>query len=271
LLKEIMATFFENLWGSIFTPGATPTLLIATNVTFAALQITLAGLLALTYSIHFVALSAICGGLWWAINWFAAEIAQAEKAEQEAGRLRKRRTGLMDEKRDRDRDTTDYGDESTDTEVEGKNVGGVQIRGGPSKIQAVIDSANSTDEDFEGSRGVQTRGGPGKAQAVMDSAGTAHEQSLPHLSQVRIRGGPQKILGVMQSAKDAQVERDAAASGFQPPQVRGGPSKILGVLGMSQEEFEAKNSPDASGSQDTNKGETGSVSTDSEWEKVSDR
>src|ERR1700710_3152794 len=103
-----MATFFENLWGSIFTPGATPTLLVATNVTFAALQVTLAVLLALTYSIHFVALSTICGGLWWAINWFAAELALAEKAEQEAGRLRKRRTGIMEEKRERDRDTTDY-------------------------------------------------------------------------------------------------------------------------------------------------------------------
>jgi hypothetical protein len=266
-----MASFFENLWGSIFTPGATPTLLIATNVTFGALQFVLGALLVGTRSIHFVVLSALCAGLWWAINWFAAELALAEKAEQEAGRLRRRRTGMMEDKRERDTDYTAEDSTETETEVEGKSVGGIQIRGGPSKIQAVLDSANSADEDYEASRGVQVRGGPGKAQAVMDSAGIAQNESEGHVGHVRIRGGPQKILGVMKSAQDAQTERDATnASGFEAPQIRGGPNKILGVLGMSQEEFEAKSALGASGSQES-KAETGSVSTDSEWEKVSDR
>ncbi|KAF2996555.1 hypothetical protein G7054_g13688 [Neopestalotiopsis clavispora] len=81
-----MATFFEEMWNSIFTPGTTPTLLIATNVTFAALQLVLFGLLLATYSIHFVVLSFISGGLWAAINWFATELKkeQAKEADRKA-------------------------------------------------------------------------------------------------------------------------------------------------------------------------------------------
>lgn len=69
-----MSQFFQDLWESIFTPGPTPSLLIATNVTFAALQFVLAALLLATYSIHFIILSFLCAGLWWAINWFAREL-----------------------------------------------------------------------------------------------------------------------------------------------------------------------------------------------------
>jgi hypothetical protein len=78
-----MADFLPNLWESVFVSGATPTLLLATNVTFALLQVVLVLLLAATYSIHFAVLSVICGGLWWSINWFAAEVA-AVRAEEEA-------------------------------------------------------------------------------------------------------------------------------------------------------------------------------------------
>ncbi|KAK8049470.1 hypothetical protein PG994_011200 [Apiospora phragmitis] len=79
-----MASFIEELWGSIFTPGTTPTLLIATNATFAALQLVLFGLLVGTHSIHFVVLSVICGGLWWSINWFAVELKKEQAREAEA-------------------------------------------------------------------------------------------------------------------------------------------------------------------------------------------
>ncbi|GAB7353865.1 hypothetical protein MBLNU459_g4224t1 [Dothideomycetes sp. NU459] len=85
-----MAEFLTNLWEGVFTPGPTPTLLLATNATFALLQLTLAGLLFATFSIHFVVLSALCGGLWAAINWFAAELAAAAEKEDEAERIRKR-------------------------------------------------------------------------------------------------------------------------------------------------------------------------------------
>ncbi|KAI0974415.1 ER protein Pkr1-domain-containing protein [Xylaria arbuscula] len=82
-----MAGFVEQLWESIFTPGPTPSLLIATNVTFAALQLVLLALLIATYSVHFVVLSFISGGLWWAINWFATEL-NAAKAREEAEKAR---------------------------------------------------------------------------------------------------------------------------------------------------------------------------------------
>ncbi|KAJ5521592.1 hypothetical protein N7527_005707 [Penicillium freii] len=77
-----MASFMEDLWSSIFTPGPTPTLLIATNVTFAALQLIFFALLLATYSLHFVALSIISAGLWWSINWFAAEVRLAQQAQE---------------------------------------------------------------------------------------------------------------------------------------------------------------------------------------------
>ncbi|EGZ76511.1 Pkr1-domain-containing protein [Neurospora tetrasperma FGSC 2509] len=84
-----MTSFVTNLWESIFTPGPTPTLLIATNVTFAALQLVLACLLFATWSIHFVILSALCGGLWGSINWFAAELKVHQIQEEEKARRAK--------------------------------------------------------------------------------------------------------------------------------------------------------------------------------------
>ncbi len=78
-----MSTFFQELFESIFTPGPTPSLLIATNVTFAALQVVLLGLLVATYSVHFIVLSGLCGGLWWSINWFARELSASQRREEE--------------------------------------------------------------------------------------------------------------------------------------------------------------------------------------------
>lgn len=76
-----MKTFVKDLWTSIFTPGPTPTLLFATNVSFAALQFVLFALLLATYSIHFIILSFLCGALWLSINWFAQEIRELQAAE----------------------------------------------------------------------------------------------------------------------------------------------------------------------------------------------
>ncbi|KAJ6188977.1 hypothetical protein N7519_003885 [Penicillium mononematosum] len=106
-----MASFMEDLWSSIFTPGPTPTLLIATNVTFAALQIIFFALLLATYSLHFVALSIISGGLWWAINWFAAEVRLAqqaqetEKEKQESGDTKTRKSPAVGESADSETET----------------------------------------------------------------------------------------------------------------------------------------------------------------------
>jgi hypothetical protein len=112
-----MADFLSNLWSSVFTPGTTPTLLVATNVTFGALQALLFGLLLATSSIHFAILSVLCAGLWWSINWFATELRAAQGKEDEAEKLRKRKKGESDWKsRGEVNDSAD--DEGEDTEVE---------------------------------------------------------------------------------------------------------------------------------------------------------
>ncbi|KAJ4341041.1 hypothetical protein N0V87_002080 [Didymella glomerata] len=110
--------FFEDLWESVFTPGPTPTLLIATNASFAALQLLFFALFIGTYSIHFVILSFLTGGLWYGINWFAKEIRIAQKAEEEAKRIRAERRGSQkDAAGDGDQADVDTGDE---TEVDAK-------------------------------------------------------------------------------------------------------------------------------------------------------
>lgn len=110
--------FFEDLWESIFTPGPTPTLLIATNASFAALQLLFLALFIGTYSIHFVILSFLTGGLWYGINWFAKEIRVAQKAEEEAKRIRAERRGSQkDTAGDGEQADIDTGD---DTEVDAK-------------------------------------------------------------------------------------------------------------------------------------------------------
>jgi len=83
-----MTAFIENLWTSIFTPGPTSTLLLATNVSFGALQTVLLALLVATYSIHFLVLSVLSAGLWWSINWFAVEVSAVRAAEEEEKRAR---------------------------------------------------------------------------------------------------------------------------------------------------------------------------------------
>lgn len=97
-----MSAFFSDLWESVFTPGPTPVLLRAANVTFAALQLIFLALLFLTHSLHFVALSFICAGLWWAINWFAAEVVAVQESLKAAEKEKERE-----------------GSEDSGTEVEG--------------------------------------------------------------------------------------------------------------------------------------------------------
>ena len=79
-----MADFFTELFNSILTPGPTPTLVVATNASFAALQVLLLTLVLTTWNIHFMILSFLTAGLWWAINWFVREleIAKAQQAEE---------------------------------------------------------------------------------------------------------------------------------------------------------------------------------------------
>ncbi|KAM0803579.1 putative ER membrane protein [Usnea florida] len=104
-----MATFFADLISSIFTPGPTPSIVIATNASFAALQVVLLALLILTYSVHFVVLSFLCAGLWWAINWFVTEIEAANRKERDLKQSRETTKGQGHDEREVD-------DSGTETE-----------------------------------------------------------------------------------------------------------------------------------------------------------
>ena len=124
-----MASFFEELWQSIFTPGPTPTLLVATNVTFAALQVVLAALLFATYSVHFLVLSVLCGGLWAAINWFARELKAHQQQEEEETKRRAARPPPP----------VAHSSEDSETEVEGAKSSTPSLRrGAPKPPPAVV-------------------------------------------------------------------------------------------------------------------------------------
>ena len=162
-----MAAFLENLWGSVFTPGPTPTLLIATNVTFAALQALLAALLIATYSIHFAILSVLCGGLWFSINWFANELVQAQAKEEEAERLRKKGRGgdwtasgeVADSADDEGEDTETEGLRGSVVSTESRGAGGDEkgkvVQGGGSVVGSVsgLQAAGGAESEARRRRG----------------------------------------------------------------------------------------------------------------------
>ena len=130
-----MAEFLTNLVNSIFTPGPTPSLVVATNASFAALQLVLLLLLIATYSIHFLILSILSAGLWWAVNWFVAEIQAGNTKEEDAKRLR-------DARRDRnEKGTEDSGTETEAAEEKGRATSEKQdMEGGlrPEKAEGVL-------------------------------------------------------------------------------------------------------------------------------------
>lgn len=129
-----MASFFEQLWESVFTAGPTPTLLVATNASFAALQLLFFVLLIATYSVHFVILSTLCAGLWWSINWFAGEIRAAQEKEEEAKRIREARREKEKAKgREGTGSDVEAMDTGDDTEVETRAAEPVKAKPKPSR------------------------------------------------------------------------------------------------------------------------------------------
>ena len=115
-----MADFFASLMSSIFTPGPTPTLLVATNASFAGLQVVLIALLVATYSVHFVILSILCAGLWWAINWFARELQDASEKEKEA--KRRREMQMKEDEKEEGSGTETEGGEEAGRSLEGSRI-----------------------------------------------------------------------------------------------------------------------------------------------------
>lgn len=165
-----MATFVQELWESIFTPGPTPTLLVATNASFAALQLLLFAMLLATYSIHFIILSFLCGGLWWAINWFAREIRAAQDKEEEAKRIREARRGKdNDGKKGDDGDAMDTGDDTeVDTEKEVPKQRPAQARGAKPESQStvLVDRPNERDGREATPQASAGAGGPATASTT---------------------------------------------------------------------------------------------------------
>ncbi|KAF2266174.1 Pkr1-domain-containing protein [Lojkania enalia] len=168
-----MASFFENLWESIFTPGPTPTLLVATNATFAALQLLLLVLVVATYSIHFVVLSGLTAGLWWAINWFAGEIRAAQAKEEEAKRIREARREREKEKKGvgagSEVEAMDTGDDTeVETEVEEKSKPKTKpaTRAPRPETQSTVFVEKPIDAEGRGSTPVQISSGPAAASTT---------------------------------------------------------------------------------------------------------
>jgi hypothetical protein len=136
-----MSAFITDLFQSIFTPGPTSSLIVATNVAFACLQLVLGLLLIATYSIHFVILSFLSAGLWWAINWFVSELKEAQAAEQERKRHLQEQEGDSDTEAETIIDTGDTGSGSKEVEIL-ENAGELRDReGGKSEI--------STEDEWE--------------------------------------------------------------------------------------------------------------------------
>lgn len=130
-----MAAFFIDLAQSIFTPGPTASLVLATNVSFAALQLVLFVLLVSTFSIHFAILSVLSAGLWAGINWFVKELAvvRAQEAERKS-----REEAAADEDTETEADTA--GSKSLELPR-----AGVRSRGG----EAGSRSEASTEDEWE--------------------------------------------------------------------------------------------------------------------------
>ena len=97
-----MASFLTDLFSSIFTPGPSASLITATNVSFAALQIVLSLLLTATYSVHFLILSFLSAFLWYAINWFVRELEATTRDEKEAGRSGELRAAHLNDSQEED-------------------------------------------------------------------------------------------------------------------------------------------------------------------------
>ena len=69
-----MTNFVVALWESIFQPGTSPQLIIATHISFALLLCVLGSQIYLTKNIHFIALTIIATLLWITVTWFIYEL-----------------------------------------------------------------------------------------------------------------------------------------------------------------------------------------------------
>ncbi|QLQ78094.1 hypothetical protein HG537_0A03410 [Torulaspora globosa] len=79
-----MTSFFVALWESIFQPGTTPQLVVATHVSFIALLTTLVWqIYATNGNFHFYALFFIALCLWVSVMWFIRELKSVDLKNNE--------------------------------------------------------------------------------------------------------------------------------------------------------------------------------------------
>lgn len=119
-------SFFVELWNSIFTPGTTPQLVIATHASFIALFITLGWLIFVTKgNIHFIALLVIAVLLWISIIWFINELKNVNLQDntqlEESSSSTKKDESEKDE-HEKDDDKKDSSNETNTTALNKKNL-----------------------------------------------------------------------------------------------------------------------------------------------------
>lgn len=79
-----MSGFIVGLWESVFQPGTSPQLILATHLSFIALLTTLSWLIYVTKgNIHFIMLFIIALLLWITIIWFISELETAKLMSNE--------------------------------------------------------------------------------------------------------------------------------------------------------------------------------------------
>jgi hypothetical protein len=74
----IMASIAASLWDSIITPGPTPILVRAMNISFAALLALLIPLIFFTKNIHVFFLTILAAGLWIAMQWYVLALSMTD-------------------------------------------------------------------------------------------------------------------------------------------------------------------------------------------------
>ncbi|KAF2092797.1 Pkr1-domain-containing protein [Rhizodiscina lignyota] len=214
-----MADFMKSLWDSVFTPGPTPPLLLATNASFAALQAVLFALLIATYSVHFVVLGILCGALWWAINWFVAELRAAEELkrrnEREGETPRPADTGkdineARREEPDRaisERDDDAEDEDGVDTETEGE-----EVESKASLLDPALVHDRSSDTAESPSMGSSGHLLPRPASSAASEASGVHvEGSSGDESGMRKRGSEMEMSGMT----DSEWEKVSDAGGHE--------------------------------------------------------
>lgn len=74
--------FVTELWKSVFEPGTTPALVLATHVSFCLLVVSLVVFAWLSKSIHLVNLLVLAVVLWALVTWFIRELEALKQKEK---------------------------------------------------------------------------------------------------------------------------------------------------------------------------------------------